>query len=73
MTFMNTGLEIWTVYYNPLDYPGLYVARLFILDKPTLITVVAWTLEEVRECLPPGLVRMERMPEDEPQIVECWF
>jgi hypothetical protein len=28
-------MDIWTVYENPSDYPGRFVARRFILDQPT--------------------------------------
>ena len=27
----------------------------------------------IREMLPPGLVRSERMPADPPEVVEIWF
>jgi hypothetical protein len=37
------------------------------------IYMAAVTLEEIREMLPPGLVRFSRAPEDDPVILETWF
>lgn len=73
MNFGLDGLSIWTVYCRPRDYPSGYIARRFILDKPTGETVTGETLEAVRERLPWGLYRMERAPEDDPVIVEVWI
>ena len=67
------ALEIFTVYFNPLDYPGLYVVRVFWNATPTVYGWTAPTLEEVRARLPRGLVCLPREPGDEPQIVECWL
>jgi hypothetical protein len=70
-------LHMWTVYDHPSDYPDGYIARLFIIDsrnpRATSVSVTAPTLEEVRKLLPPGLYRLHRSPEDEPQIVETWL
>jgi len=76
------GLAIWTVYFDTSDFPGKYVARRFILDRPTEHSKVADTIESVREWiaedsksfsqqgdvikLPPGY-------KDEPTIVEVWL
>lgn len=70
---MSAPLSIWTVYRNPTDYPGLYVARRFELDRPTDDIRTAPSLEALRDLLPPGLYRLPRRDEDEPQIVEIWL
>lgn len=71
------ALPVWTITHSPADLPGLYVARLHFTKAGavfvTTIAVTDPTLEAVRACLPPGLYRMNRMPEDEPQIVETWL
>lgn len=67
------SLEIWTVYENPRDYPGMFVARKFILDKPTDDVQVAPTLEGLRDRLPSGLTCLTRHPTDDPCIVETWL
>jgi hypothetical protein len=70
-------LQMWTVYEKPKDYPDAFVARLHLVGKkasgPTDQAFFGPSLENVRAQLPEGLVRMPRMPEDEPQIVEVWF
>ena len=70
-------LSVWTVYDNPLDFPGLFVARKSVTHKGAVLhtheVLTASTLQELRELIPPGLFCMPRDPSDEPQIVECWF
>lgn len=78
---MATTLNTWTVYRNTKDFPGLYVARRFELDKPTADhyadgekkEVIKWIFEQAVKfgqgepyCLP-------RQPEDDPVIVETWL
>ncbi|RQP58001.1 hypothetical protein DF159_20880 [Burkholderia ubonensis] len=74
---MKPNFELWTIYERPRDYPHSFIARRWTIEGgaavPCEVAVVAPTLEDVRELLPPGLVRMERNDQDEPQIVETWF
>lgn len=75
MTNENT-LTIWTIYDHPRDYPDKFVARPTYVGQRTSIgrTVLqADTLAALRELLPLGLVRMPRLPEDDPVIVETWM
>lgn len=71
------ALPIWCVTHDPSDLPGLYVARLHITKAGsvyvTTIAATGDTLESVRSVLPPGLIRFDRAPQDEPQIVETWL
>ena len=66
-------LELYTVYKHPKDYPTKFVARKFILDKPTPITVIGNTIEEVRLGIPKGLTRFLPDEKDDPVIVEIWL
>ena len=71
-------LSMWTVYKRPRDYPRDFVARRSVITKIgkqeiTDDVVVAPTLDEVRELIPPGLYRLDRMPGDLPHIVEVWL
>jgi hypothetical protein len=75
-----TVMEMFVVYDRPLDYPEHYVMRRWIIgavegqpipDKDYF--VIAKTLDEVRVAIPPHCVRLERDPNDEPQIVESWI
>lgn len=66
-------LEIWVVYYDPLDFPGLYVARKWLTDVPTKERYIGDTLEQVRQCIPEGKILLMRDPSDDPKIVEIWI
>ncbi len=72
-------LVIWTVYKHPRDYPDKFVARAHIVGRckdqsgPTTAVVIADTLDAVRAQLPPGLIRMPRLRDDDPVIVETWL
>jgi len=65
------------VYENPADFPGSFVARLHVAQPgevfPTPNFYVGRTLEEVRQAIPGGMFRIDRMPEDDPNIVETWI
>ena len=55
-------------------YPERYAARLVTSGPgPFSYLLLADTLAGIREMLPPGLVRSERMPADPPEVVEIWF
>lgn len=69
---MSEILELWTVYDSPIDLPGRFVARKWLLDRPTDELLQDRTLDGLRQKLPQGLVRLERSPQDEPKIVETW-
>lgn len=67
-----TRVPLICVYKNPADYPGKYVARLWDVDTPTTLVVVADSLEEIRIAKPQQMVIMQRHPNDDPVIVETW-
>jgi len=66
-------LPIWTIYDNPLDYPGLFVAREFNYDRATDKVLTDTTLDGLRRKLPPNLTCIKRYPSDNPHIVESWL
>lgn len=66
-------LELWTIYDSPIDLPGSFVARKWVLDTPTSELLQDKTLDGLRAKLPHGLHCMPRSPGDEPQIVETWI
>lgn len=71
-------MEMYTVYRDPLDYPGKFVVRRFTIG-PGVVTpmqpvfAVGDSLEAVRQRLPEGLMCSARCAEDDPVIVETWF
>ena len=71
-------LVIYTIYENPTDYPGKFVVRKHdvIAGSSTpdkLPCAVVSSLDEARKAIPEGMVNIQRLPEDEPQIVESWI
>jgi len=76
---LHVDMEMFTVYFNPSDFPGKYVIRKWILARgfqgpiPTDQKYIADTLEDVRKNVPPEMVKMERYDQDDPTIVEVWL
>lgn len=69
----DTRFPIICIYSHPSDYPDKFVARLFDIDSPTDVYEIADTLDEIRQTIPPEMVRMERDPNDDPCIVEVFM
>jgi hypothetical protein len=75
-----TSLVMWTVYKHPNDYPGEYVARKFVIAEDfyqrSKESISSRSLRDVRNVLRslyPGLIQLNRAPDDEPHIVEVWL
>jgi hypothetical protein len=71
-------LQMWTVYHSPEGSPGQYVARKWEINATCYFQVnghhhTASTLEEIREFMPAGLIRIPRQAEDDPVIIETWL
>jgi hypothetical protein len=71
-------LTIWVIYKNPRDFPGKWVLRAQDAIpggevRPHADCMVCETLEQARECVPPGLVMLTRDPNDNPAIHETWI
>lgn len=73
----NNYLAIWTIYNSPEDYPGLFVARKWLMidgvETPTNEGFASESLEVVRAHIPPGLILTPRSEQDDPVIVESWL
>lgn len=77
---MNEDDELcgWTIYRDPIDYPGHFVVRQWWVEDAGVIVhrtfaVVCHTIEEAREQVPPGAICFPRDPDDDPVIVETWM
>lgn len=77
---MSRGLELWTIYEHPSDFPHDFVLRRsVVLNLPPRVvhdaepTALTDTLEEARSYLPRGLFCLGREPADDPVIVEVWI
>lgn len=66
----------WIIYRHPRDYPDHYVVRAWSLPhavpEPGPLQV-ANTLDQARELIPPGQVRLDRDPADDPVVAEVWI
>ena len=76
---VSTRLDIWTLYDNPLDAPGMFVLRRFECRPdgeygPTDDMFASTEFEDLRDIMRDrGLYCIGRSQDDEPQIVECWL
>jgi len=67
-------LTIWTIYDHPTDFPDHFIARSFIMNKPTDDYIVAKSLDCLRIIMAnKGLWLLPRERGDDPFVVECWF
>lgn len=72
-------MPLVTVYYNPSDFPGKYVARLFDFENPTNQVMVKDTLDEIRDSFVSQnyssntWVNFSRDELDDPNILEIWI
>jgi len=79
MTTVRRQFVIYTVYDNPLDYPGQWVIRRFFVSAgQVLADFNIWSrsgsLEAARATLPPHAQFLrERYDDDDPKIVEAWI
>ena len=71
---------MWTVYKDPKDYPGEYVARKFVISEdfygPSNESISSRSLRDVQNALRSlyrGWIQLKRAPDDEPHIVEVWL
>jgi hypothetical protein len=71
------ALAIWTVYNRPDDYPNGYIARMSESHRGGEATATDLTLTGERDGLrqvlaKARLIRLDRKPDDAPQVVETW-
>jgi malonyl-CoA/methylmalonyl-CoA synthetase len=67
------AVTLWVIYDSPRDFPGLFVARKWLNDRPTPDLLQGTTLKQLREQLPAGLHCLPRSEKDDPKIVETWI
>jgi len=71
-------LEMWTIYMNPSDHPGQFVARKFVIGSgsyvPTEDMMIDPSITPIRNAMEEkGLVRIVRDRDDDPVILEVWL
>lgn len=67
--------DMWVIYRHPRDHPESYVARLWVGNDASIDDfVIADTLIELQQAMiEAGRYRLNRMPGDDPVIVEVWL
>lgn len=71
--------SVWVIYDHPLDYPNNYVARRHVVEfgagtRPTGDCIIGPHIEMLRAVFAQsGMIRLNRVPEDDPKIVESWL
>jgi len=74
-------LITYVVYHNPTDFPAQYVVRghaiaagkVTPLEQPAYVGGSLQAARDTIQKLDPGLIRLPRDENDEPQIVEVWL
>jgi len=66
-------LPIITMYRHPSDWPDKFIARLWDLNKPTNLFMIADTYQELIDKLPFHMHRVPRRKDDDPVIIESWL
>jgi hypothetical protein len=72
------AFEVWAIYERPRDYPAGYVVRCWDVGPggsggPRPVGFYADDLATARARIPAGLVRLARLPGDDPAILETWL
>lgn len=78
---MNGRMYQWVIYDHPADYPDHFVVRCWWVEAAAFgpVSNELWlrpTLDSAREVIRvncPGGYRLDRMPMDDPVIVEVWI
>lgn len=67
----------FVIYEKPIDHPDLFVVRRWFIyggnQYAEHVPRLAHTLEDAREHVPEGRIRLERFPGDATHIKEVWF
>lgn len=74
-----SDLTSYAIFEKPLDHPDKFVVRAFHIVQgeqepvPDKHAELADSLEEARKHVPYGMVRVARMEQDPPFLVETWI
>ena len=71
--FSDLKMPMITIFKHPLDYPDKYVARVFDLNQPTNVLMLADTYNTLVSRIPNSMLRFIRDENDHPTIIETWI
>jgi len=71
-----SNFPLVSIYFNPKDYAGKFVARLFDIQAgdvcSTRYIMIRDSLEDIRKEMPAGLYRLDRTQDDDLELLEVW-
>ncbi|WP_417898226.1 hypothetical protein ABN702_18580 [Bacillus haimaensis] len=67
------SMPIICIYNSPSDYKGMFVARLFDVNKPTPIILMRLTLDAIRSEIPVGFTLVPKSAGEDANIVESYI
>lgn len=78
---MNEDLDVlygWTIYWHPSDFPQHFAVRMWWIPEAGVVTMhptacLCLSLDEAREQVPAGAIRLAREEGDDPVIVETYL
>lgn len=67
-------IPVIAVYENQEDYPGMCVARIFDMNRPTDTVIVRKTVKEINRDIKrhKGMIKVARTKNDVPSLVCMW-
>lgn len=71
--FSEMKAPIIVIYDHPSDYPKLWVARIWNIDRPTNVVVINENLNTLRTLLPINMIMLNSSQKDDPCIKEIWL
>ena len=73
--FREMKFPIIAVYQNPEDYPGMYVARVWEVDRPTNVVIVKKDSDGLQQDIAThtGMAWLPRSPKDHKVLVGTWI
>lgn len=73
--FRGLRMPIIAVYEDTKDYPGLYVARVWDVNRPTNVIIVKKDLDELQQDIAKhtDMVWLQRRPQDDKVLLGTWI
>jgi hypothetical protein len=71
--FSEYTMPIICIYNSPSDYQGMFVARLFDVNKPTAIILMRSSLDSIRQEIPERFTLVPKAAGEDANIVESYI
>lgn len=67
------SMPMIVVYANTTDFPNMFVARLWFLNRPTAYAVIKKTYQEIKDAIPEHMIYMEPYDQDDSVIIATFI